>query len=114
MVALERYLVALEHTVAIEDVLNSLVQIASVAASLSLLGRDAEAARLTTATDRIGRELGVLSGAYGIAPVIAELDELERRLGPDEWERHRAASTGLSIDDLLAEALALSATEVSR
>jgi hypothetical protein len=52
VVALERYLVALEYTVAIEDVVNSLIQIAGVAASLSLLGRDAEAARLTTATDR--------------------------------------------------------------
>jgi predicted ATPase len=114
VVALERYLVALEHTVAAEDVLNSLLQLAGVAASLSLLGRDAEAARLTTATDRIGRELEVLSGPYGIGPVIVELDELERRLGPDEWARHRAASAGLSIDDLLAEAIALTATEVSR
>ena len=93
--------------------LNSLFQIAGVAASLSLLKRDAEAARLITATDRIGRELGILE-VRGIASVKAELEELERRLGPDEWERYRAASADLSFEDLIEEARALSTSELRR
>jgi predicted ATPase len=109
--ALERYLIALE--VAPDDVRNSLTQVTGIAASLSLLGREAEAARLTTATDRIGRELDGLSGINGIRPLVAELHRLEQRLGPNEWERHREASGGLSFDDLLAEARALSPTELS-
>jgi predicted ATPase/class 3 adenylate cyclase len=111
-VALERYLVALEDDVAAGDVVNSLLQLAGVAASLSLLRRDAEAARLTTATDRIGRELG--QRLYKITPVLAELDELERRVGPQEWTRHRAATADLTFDGLVAEAQELSAAEVSR
>jgi hypothetical protein len=109
--ALERYLVALEGER--DDVRNSLLQITGVAASLSLLGRDTEAARLTTATDRIGRELDGLSGVYGLTPVVAELRRLEQRLGPNEWERHRNASADLTFEGLIAETRALSTTEVS-
>jgi predicted ATPase len=108
--ALERYLAWFETP---GDVLNSLLQIAGAAASLSLLKRDAEAARLITAADRIGRELGI-EDVRAIAPAKAVLNELERRLGPDEWERQAAASAHLSFDDLVAEARALSATEVKR
>jgi hypothetical protein len=60
-VALERFGMVLEKCVADRDVLNSLVQIAGIAASLALLQRDDEAAQLAAATERLGRDLNVLS-----------------------------------------------------
>jgi hypothetical protein len=104
--ALDRYLSALEDTLADEDVTSALLQLAGITASLSLLGRDSEAARLGTVTERLGRERGVLVRRYGLERALRELDDLERRVGPDEWARQQTATAGLTLDELVAEARA--------
>ena len=57
-----------------------------------MLGRDAEAAKLASAVERIGRRLKILMELYGTAQVLDELDRLRERVGPKAWAEHQAAA----------------------
>jgi hypothetical protein len=37
--------------------------------------------------------------------VLAELDALERRVGPEEWVRHAAATAEMTFEDVVRGAL---------
>jgi predicted ATPase len=113
-VALERYRLALEQCVADHDVVNSLGEVAGIAASLALLRRDDEAGSLAAATQRLGRDLDLLQDLNVSVPARAELAALIERIGPDVWARCGEAASGLSFDDLVAKARSLSGVDIGR
>jgi hypothetical protein len=98
--ALERYLDSLERDLRLDDINNVLIQLSGVAASLVLLGRAADAARIVGGIARIGREVGWEESYAGVGPVFATLAGLPDRLSAEEWERQSGAGALLSFDEL--------------
>jgi hypothetical protein len=79
-----------------------------------LLRRDDEAGQLAAATERLGRDLNLLPHLDGSALVKAELADLKERIGTDAWVRCGEAASGLTFDDLVANARSVSGVNVSR
>ncbi|HEY5188330.1 MAG TPA: hypothetical protein VII87_04800, partial [Solirubrobacteraceae bacterium] len=107
--ALERYGASLQNELRNTDLINAGVQMVGIAASLALLGRDEEAARIFGAAQRLGSEVGMgldslMSGGVVGAPITA----LQARMEPDIWERTVAGGRALSVDEAAEAALQLS------
>ncbi|MGH2887481.1 MAG: hypothetical protein ACRDPA_33080, partial [Solirubrobacteraceae bacterium] len=102
--ALERYLDAFEEVLGAGDINNALIQLEGVAASLSLLGREATAACMVGAIRRTERDIGLATDVVGIDPVSRNLDALPDRLGREEYERQLAAGGELSFEELVNRA----------
>jgi predicted ATPase/class 3 adenylate cyclase len=99
--ALRRYLDSLEEYLGLEDINNALIQLFGVAASLVLLNRDGEAARILGASRERVREIGSWEGLFGIAAVSRALQTLPQRMERDEYERELATGAALSFDELV-------------
>ncbi|MGH2913934.1 MAG: BTAD domain-containing putative transcriptional regulator [Solirubrobacteraceae bacterium] len=104
--ALERYRESLERSLDVDDIVNSLLQLCGIAASLALLGRDAEAAFLIGAIKIRQSEIGW--GEFsGIDQVMRTLNALPDRLGRETYERQLAAGSELSFEQLVRRARSL-------
>jgi tetratricopeptide (TPR) repeat protein len=114
-VAMNRYIESLRIEMAQTDANNSVLQLVGIAASLAMLGRDEEAARLIGAVEHISSELRMNSALLMSGAVVAAaLRELEQRLGPSGWARQRAQGCTLTLDQAAEAAYALAGGQPQR
>ena len=100
-VAFDRYAAFLDDRVRADDTVNIMFALCGLAASLVLLGRDAEAARLAGGIRRASRELGWDESYHGAEEITGPLESLPSRMTPEQWEEETRAGSQLSLDELV-------------
>jgi hypothetical protein len=94
------------------DLTNAVMQMAGIAGSLALLGRDEEAAYIVGAVDAAAERVGIGGSLLDAGPMLAPMAASRARLGPAEWDRAHAAGRALDAERAIDLALEMAATGV--